>query len=185
MTLEEFKQSFIPQINRVIEWNELAGNVGTDMIPIYNHLCDEEMAELSEAIENAHTIEAIVKEACDQLVVECYLAHLYYEDSFESIPQYVWGNLWLLQRLGVNMLGAFKAVVDSNWSKFSSAAELKYEDMDAHCQYLQSERYPSVCAEVKGGFVIWRDVASGKLLKGPEYKEPDLRPFLPEQARYV
>lgn len=180
MSLEEFKQSFLPQINRVIEWNELAGNVGTNMIPIYNQLCDEEMAELSEAIENAHDIEAIVKEACDQLVVECYLAHLYYEDSFESIPQYVWGNLWLLQRLGVDMLGAFKAVVDSNWSKYSSASELKFEDIEQHTLDLEADgRYTGVHVEVKDGFVIFRSDA-GKLLKGPEYKEPDLKPFLPD-----
>jgi hypothetical protein len=78
------------------------------------------------------------------------------------------------------MLGAFKAVVDSNWSKFSEVNSLTLYDILDHCRALETERYPEVDYFIKNGFVIWREVTTWKLLKGPEYKEPDLKPFLPD-----
>lgn len=179
--IKQFKLNLQDQIQRVIDWNILAGNVGEDKIPVYNHLCDEEVGEWSDAVWMCHPIKDVLKESCDVLVVHSYYGYLAGEDTTAGYEP-----LWLLSRLGVDVHGALKAVVDSNWSKFSSVSDTTLYSIEGHCRALESKRYPSVSYTVNGkGFVIWRDVATGKLLKGPEYKEPDLRPFLPEQARYV
>lgn len=84
---------------------------------------------------------------------------------------------------GIDIQSCIAQVEASNLSKFvytgiGDISDLEWIAFDAHTRKIESEgRYKGVHWKRVGDYVVWYD-GSGKILKGPNYFEPNLEEFV-------
>ena len=84
---------------------------------------------------------------------------------------------------GIDIEACIAEVEASNLSKFvhvgiTGVSDLEWIAFDAHNRKIESQgRYTGVHWKVVNGYAVWYD-QSGKILKGPNYFEPNLKEFV-------
>lgn len=97
----------------------------------------------------------------------------------DSICDQIVTGTALAKALGMDILSAFAEVEASNLSKYvhvgiMDISDLEWMAFDAHSRKIESEgRYSGVHWKRVGEYVVWYD-GSGKVLKGPNFFEPNL-----------
>jgi hypothetical protein len=104
-------------------------------------------------------------------------------ELLDSICDQIVTGTALAKALGMDIIGAFAEVEASNLSKFvyvciTDISDLEWMAFDAHSRKIESEgRYSGVHWKRVNDYVVWYD-QSGKILKGPNYFEPNLEEFV-------
>lgn len=101
----------------------------------------------------------------------------------DSICDQIVTGTALAKALGMDILGAFSEVEASNLSKYvyvgdNEITPCQLGTFAAHCMFIEEQgRYSGVHWKRVGEYVVWYD-GSGKVLKGPNFFEPNLEKFV-------
>lgn len=101
----------------------------------------------------------------------------------DSICDQIVTGTALAKALGMDILGAFSEVEASNLSKYVYVGDgeitpYRLGTFAAHCMFIEEQgRYSGVHWKRVGEYIVWYD-GSGKVLKGPNFFEPNLEKFV-------
>ena len=106
------------------------------------------------------------------------------EMALDAICDKLVTAIGLARKLGMDIIGAFNEVAESNLSKFyylgvGDISDLEYVELDNIRQEIEAQgRYKGVYWKREGEYVVFLDENS-KILKNPRtYFEPNLKPYL-------
>lgn len=173
----------------VLMWNVVAGNsdAATEdlngMLTLYQNLFAEESKEYITAIDDKDKV-GVLDGICDCYVVGIYLATLL--ASIQSpqaniVKSMISEKMYLYDLMNIDIIGAFKEVMRSNWSKFPIVEDI--EDVVAECAWIENNRAQvgvtaSTVETDNGTFYVFKNV-SGKVVKPSTFTEPMLDTFIP------
>ena len=115
---------------------------------------------------------------------ELEVAEIDKEMALDAICDKLVTAIGLARTLGMDIVGAFNEVAESNLSKFhylgvGDISDLEYIELDTICREIEAQgRYKGVYWKREGEYVVFLDENS-KILKNPRtYFEPNLKPYL-------
>lgn len=84
----------------------------------------------------------------------------------------------LMHLVDADVIGAIKDVLKSNWSKYFLYDPRMEDSFDSWCKRIEGEgRYQGVTWQKRDKYVVWFD-ENQKILKGPQFREPQLEQFI-------
>ena len=153
--------AFTECVEGVWRFNKIAGNlddVEYEDLQAQCLLIDEESKELNAAVFDEEGAEQILKETTDNLVV-------------------LFGMVEMLESLGYDVYGAWKAVNDNNLSKYcTDTIQRDYTDQ----MYKEKDIKINWTQDVLAGVWVGKDV-NGKVRKPINYKPVCLKEYLPKE----
>lgn len=203
--INTFDKYFKEFFEGVYEFNRIIGNDGDDksIIPLYTELLREEAAEMDDAKTAEEALDSIV----DQFVVAGFLAKLtnyelevegFNDETYVKLSEKIRNHCGLGQplhalfrveelmgnflTLDIDHIGALREVNASNFSKFIKVSGFlcweQEECYDLICKSIVDKgRYTGVVWSRIGDYIIFKD-DKGKLMKCPNFSEPDFSKFI-------
>lgn len=182
---------------QVVEFNQIAGKEYNK--EFQTKLCLEEAKELIEAFKKQDKVN-FLKELADCFVVCSY--NPWYTPALKMFSGSLTFTLFeledflnekyegtiendlamcvtdIVKKIDADWKGAFQEVLNSNMSKYSDYNMAMEPEYTAHCKKLEEGgRYSGVTWFISGNKVVWRD-GNGKILKGMDYREADVSPYI-------
>ncbi len=182
---------------QVLEFNKAANKPFNE--EAQKALCFEEWKELREAYESKDEV-AFLKELCDCFVVGAggsatltdIEVHYSVEGNIKDMELlldeggvfqfdlFLEDTIDIATQINADVLSALQEVCNSNMSKFCEYRPECLEDYDLWCRKIEREgRYKGVTWELNNGKVVFFD-ENKKILKGPDYFEPNLEKYINE-----
>ena len=192
-----FHKEFFDEYKRqLIFWNRVAkGGIDKSSLAIEKqfNLVEEEKAETEKALMDRNKIE-LIDGLCDVVFTEFFYEHLlgdtegkclpvdsYYEYILDSQDDNWQRNIrGLICSFDGDWKGALNEVMSSNWTKFDVYDEISSKHgglYDKHCEKLKKEGHFEVRWTKQDDYVVYQN-ENKKVLKGSEYRKPQLEKFI-------